>query len=100
MTRAAATRRARSSELQNEINRESNRSVAPAFGLAQDMLLGVHGHYTRIRQIGQVGLHEPKSAQQPIGEVIMLALAEDPRPAGCEPVKDTPRGTYRVRVGA
>ena len=26
-------------------------------------------------------------------------LAEDPRPAGCVPVKAAPRGTYRVRVG-
>jgi mRNA interferase RelE/StbE len=30
----------------------------------------------------------------------ILALAEDPRPAGCKPVKDAPPGTYRVRVGA
>jgi mRNA interferase RelE/StbE len=29
----------------------------------------------------------------------ILALAEDPRPDGCESVKDAPRGTYRVRVG-
>lgn len=26
-------------------------------------------------------------------------LAEDPRPAGCVPVKAAPRGTYRLRVG-
>lgn len=26
-------------------------------------------------------------------------LAEDPRPAGCVPVKAAPRGTYRVRAG-
>jgi len=26
-------------------------------------------------------------------------LADDPRPAGCVPVKAAPRGTYRVRVG-
>jgi mRNA interferase RelE/StbE len=29
----------------------------------------------------------------------ILALAEDPRPVGCKPVKDAPQGTYRVRVG-
>jgi mRNA interferase RelE/StbE len=27
------------------------------------------------------------------------ALAEDPRPAGCTPVRAAPRGTYRIRVG-
>lgn len=27
------------------------------------------------------------------------ALAEDPRPAGCTPVKTAEKGTYRVRVG-
>ena len=27
------------------------------------------------------------------------ALAEDPWPPGCEPVRAAPRGTYRVRVG-
>lgn len=27
------------------------------------------------------------------------ALAANPRPAGCVPVKDAPRGTYRIRVG-
>jgi mRNA-degrading endonuclease RelE of RelBE toxin-antitoxin system len=27
------------------------------------------------------------------------ALADDPRPPGCEPVKAATRGTYRVRVG-
>ena len=26
----------------------------------------------------------------------ILALADEPRPAGCQPVKDAPRGTYRV----
>lgn len=26
-------------------------------------------------------------------------LAEDPRPAGCRPVKGADKGTYRVRVG-
>jgi mRNA interferase RelE/StbE len=31
---------------------------------------------------------------------VILALAEDPKPAGCKPVKDAPRGTYRLRVGA
>lgn len=29
----------------------------------------------------------------------LLALTRDPRPAGCRPVKDAPRGTYRMRVG-
>jgi len=32
-------------------------------------------------------------------EVKIDALAEDPRPAGCEPVQRAPKGTYRVRVG-
>ncbi len=32
-------------------------------------------------------------------EVKIDALAEDPRPAGCEPVKRAPKGAYRVRVG-
>lgn len=27
------------------------------------------------------------------------ALAMDPRPSGCRPVEDAPRGTYRVWVG-
>ncbi len=27
------------------------------------------------------------------------ALAEDPRPAGCMPVRAAPRRTYRLRVG-
>lgn len=27
------------------------------------------------------------------------ALAEDPRPAGCTPVRAVPKGTYRIRVG-
>jgi mRNA interferase RelE/StbE len=27
------------------------------------------------------------------------ALAENPRPAGCNPVKAAEKGTYRVRVG-
>ena len=27
------------------------------------------------------------------------ALAEDPLPAGCEPVKLAPKGTHRIRVG-
>ena len=41
----------------------------------------------------------PSDLRQQIDRAI-LALAEDPRPAGCKPVKDAPRGTYRVRVGA
>ncbi len=28
------------------------------------------------------------------------ALAEDPLPLGCKPVKLAPRGTYRIRVGS
>ena len=27
------------------------------------------------------------------------ALAEDPRPIGCRPVRGADRGTYRIRVG-
>jgi len=40
----------------------------------------------------------PGDLRQRIDRAI-LALAEDPRPAGCRPVRDAPRGTYRVRVG-
>jgi mRNA interferase RelE/StbE len=40
----------------------------------------------------------PSDLRQRIDRAI-LALAEDPRPAGCKPVKDAPRGTYRLRVG-
>lgn len=40
----------------------------------------------------------PGDFRQRIDRAI-LALAEDPRPAGCRPVRDAPRGTYRVRVG-
>ena len=41
----------------------------------------------------------PSDLRQRMDKAI-LALAEDPRPADCKPVKDAPRGTYRVRVGA
>jgi len=41
---------------------------------------------------------EPGDLRQRVDRAI-LTLAEDPRPAGCRPVKDAPRGTYRVRVG-
>jgi len=30
---------------------------------------------------------------------VIKALAEDPRPAGCRPVKVAEKGTYRLRVG-
>lgn len=30
----------------------------------------------------------------------LKALANEPRPAGCEPVKTAEKGTYRIRVGA
>ena len=40
----------------------------------------------------------PGDLRQRVDRAI-LTLAEDPRPAGCRPVKDAPRGTYRVRVG-
>jgi mRNA interferase RelE/StbE len=40
----------------------------------------------------------PSDQRQRIDRAI-LALSEDPRPAGCKPVKDAPRGTYRLRVG-
>lgn len=43
-----------------------------------------------------VGL--PKHDQARIKEAID-ALAENPRPTGCRPVKAAPRDTYRVRVG-
>jgi mRNA interferase RelE/StbE len=32
--------------------------------------------------------------------VALQKLSEDPRPQGCRPVKDAPKGTYRVRVGS
>ena len=32
--------------------------------------------------------------------VVLQKLAEDPRPQGCRPVRDAPKGTYRVRVGS
>jgi len=32
--------------------------------------------------------------------VVLKNLAEDPRPSGCRPIKDAPKGTYRVRVGS
>lgn len=41
----------------------------------------------------------PSDLRQRIDGAI-LALAEDPRPVDCKPVKDAPQGTYRVRVGA
>jgi mRNA interferase RelE/StbE len=41
----------------------------------------------------------PRDVRQRIDKAI-LGLTEDPRPAGCKSVKDAPRGTYRVRVGA
>jgi mRNA interferase RelE/StbE len=41
----------------------------------------------------------PSDLRQRMDKAI-LALAEDPRPAGCKPVKDAPRGTCRVRIGA
>jgi mRNA interferase RelE/StbE len=40
----------------------------------------------------------PSDLRQRMDRAI-LALAEDPRPPGCTPVKDAPRGTYRLRVG-
>jgi mRNA interferase RelE/StbE len=43
--------------------------------------------------------HLPTDLRKRIDRAI-LAPAEDPRPAGCKPVKDGPRGTYRLRVGA
>jgi len=30
---------------------------------------------------------------------VLRALADEPRPAGCQPVKRVERGTYRLRVG-
>jgi mRNA interferase RelE/StbE len=41
----------------------------------------------------------PGGVRQRIDQAI-LALREDPRPAGCKSVKDAPGGTYRVRAGA
>ena len=41
----------------------------------------------------------PSNLRQRIDRAIR-ALTEDPRPAGCKSVKDAPRETYRVRIGA
>jgi mRNA interferase RelE/StbE len=58
-------------------------------------------HWTIV--IGQQAQKEmrrlPSDLRQGMDRAI-LALAEDPRPAGCKSVKDAPRGTHRVRVGA
>jgi mRNA interferase RelE/StbE len=32
--------------------------------------------------------------------VALKNLAEDPRPPGCRPVRNAPKGTYRIRVGS
>jgi mRNA interferase RelE/StbE len=40
----------------------------------------------------------PHDVRQRIDSAI-LALREDPRPAGCVPVKNAPAATYRLRVG-
>ncbi len=40
----------------------------------------------------------PRQAQVRIATAID-ALADDPRPHGCKPVKEADKGTYRVRVG-
>ena len=42
-----------------------------------------------------------KVPRQDQGRIVAVidALATDPRPAGCMPVKEAPRGTYRIRVG-
>jgi mRNA interferase RelE/StbE len=40
----------------------------------------------------------PEDVRQHIDQAI-LALATDPRPAGCIPVKEAPKGTYRIRIG-
>jgi mRNA interferase RelE/StbE len=42
--------------------------------------------------------HLPRQDQARILTAIK-ALAEDPRPVGCRPVKAAEKGTYRVRVG-
>lgn len=40
----------------------------------------------------------PRQAQTRIATAID-ALVDDPHPAGCRPVKEAEKGTYRVRVG-
>ena len=50
------------------------------------------------RQAQKALVHLPRQDQPRIVAAID-ALAEEPRPAGCVPVKGAPRGTYRVRVG-
>jgi mRNA interferase RelE/StbE len=50
------------------------------------------------RQVGKVMARFPRQDQARI-LVAIKGLAEDPRPAGCVPVKDAPHGTYQVCVG-
>jgi mRNA interferase RelE/StbE len=42
--------------------------------------------------------HLPQPALVRVTAVID-ALAQDPRPEGCLPVRAAPKGTYRIRVG-
>ena len=50
------------------------------------------------RQAQKELIRLPKEVQKRIATVID-ALAEIPRPPGCLPVQNAPKGTYRIRVG-
>lgn len=50
------------------------------------------------RRVRKALLRLPRPVQARIA-VTIDALAEEPRPAGCQPVKAAPKGTYRIRVG-
>lgn len=53
--------------------------------------------------IGRQPQHGMRRLPNDVGQRIdraIVARAEDPRPAGCKPVRDAPQATYRVRVGA
>lgn len=50
------------------------------------------------RRAGKALARLPRRDQNRIAAAIDR-LAEDPRPAGCVPVRAAPRGTYRIRVG-
>ena len=50
------------------------------------------------RQARKALVRLPRDIQRRI-EAKIDTLAEDPRPAGCEPVRNAPKGTYRVWVG-
>lgn len=50
------------------------------------------------RQAGKELARLPRPVQQRISKAIN-DLADNPRPSGCMPVKNAPKGTYRIRIG-